>query len=80
MNILNTVSHTWVNIYVFEEALIHIVMVALWMIASYTNIFIHVECFHILKGKLSLLVKLYELLVHTKWSAPYRKKMMIISL
>ena len=68
--------HTWVDIYMLEEVLIHEVMVAFWMIAWYTNIFIHVESFHILERKLSLLVKLYEFLVHPKWSTPCIQKEM----
>ena len=62
---------TWVYINVLEEVLIHVVVIALWMVARDTDILIHVECFHIFEGKLSILVKFYQLLVHTKGSATY---------
>lgn len=38
-----------------------------------THILIHVEGFHVFKGKVSILIVLDQLLVAAKWGAPCKK-------
>ncbi len=48
-----------------KEILVHVVMVALRMVAGDAHVFIHVECLYILERKFTLLVEFYQLLVHS---------------